>query len=52
MSWRDYLTDKERQKLERAEVAKKATADVYNSIIKELKDRCDARIRREKQSQK
>lgn len=50
MSWKDHLSDSEREELEKAEAAKKVATDAYNTIWRRLKNRCDARMRRAKSS--
>ena len=52
MSWKDFMTDDEQAELDKAEAEKQAAVDGYNSVWRKLKIRCDARMRRFKESTK
>jgi hypothetical protein len=48
MKWQDYLRDSERDELERVSAAKTATNEVYKATMRKLKNRCESRMRAEK----
>lgn len=52
MSWKDFLEDDEAQQLREAEKAKGEAVSGYNAVRRLLKARCDARMRRAKESEK
>lgn len=52
MSWLDFLSDDERAELEGARSAKEDATSAYNSVYRRLKTRCDARMRRARESQR
>lgn len=51
MSWKDFLEDEEAAQLRASEDAKVEAAANYNAVRRLLKARCDARMRRAKESQ-
>lgn len=51
MSWKDFLEDDEADQLREAETAKAEAVAGYNAVRRLLKARCDARMRRAKESQ-
>lgn len=51
MSWQDYLSEEERAELDNIRSAKEKAVDAYNSVYRKLKTRCDARMRRAKESE-
>lgn len=48
MTWQDHLTDKERAELDRATEKRDAARDEYNAKRLKLKNRAEARARRDK----
>ena len=50
MSWKDFLEDDEAEQLREAETAKEEAVSGYNAVRRLLKARCDARMRRAKES--
>ena len=48
MKWQDYLRDSEQDELNRASAAKEATTEVYKATMRKLKNRCESRMRAEK----
>lgn len=50
MSWKDFLKDDEADQLRKAETAKTEAVAGYNAVRRLLKTRCDARMRRAKES--
>lgn len=50
MSWKDFLEDDEADQLRKAETAKAEAVARYNAVRRLLKARCDARMRRAKES--
>lgn len=51
MSWKDFLEDDEAEQLRKAETAKAGVVAEYNAVRRLLKARCDARMRRAKESE-
>lgn len=51
MSWKDFLEDDEAAELQRAEAAKVKAVASYNATRRLLKARCDARMRRARESE-
>lgn len=51
MSWKDFLEDDEADQLRKAETAKAEAVAGYNAVRRLLKARCDARMRRAKESE-
>jgi hypothetical protein len=51
MSWKDFLEDDEADQLRKAETAKAEAVAGYNAVRRLLKARCDARMRRARESQ-
>ena len=51
MSWKDFLEDEEAERLREAETAKAEAVAGYNAVRRLLKARCDARMRRAKESE-
>lgn len=51
MSWKDFLEDDEAAQLQDAEAVKAEAVAGYNAVRRLLKARCDARMRRAKESQ-
>lgn len=51
MSWKDFLEDDEAAQLQDAEAVKVEAVAGYNAVRRLLKARCDARMRRAKESQ-
>ena len=51
MSWKDFLEDDEAAQLQAAEDAKARVVTEYNAVRRLLKARCDARMRRAKESE-
>ena len=51
MSWKDFLEDDEAEQLREAETAKEEAVSGYNAVRRLLKARCDARMRRARESE-
>ena len=51
MSWKDFLEGDEAAQLQAAEDAKAKVVAEYNAVRRLLKARCDARVRRAKESE-
>jgi nucleoid-associated protein YejK len=51
VSWKDFLDADEALELQQAEAAKVKAVDAYNATRRLLKARCDARMRRAKESE-
>ncbi len=51
MSWKDFLEDDEAEQLRMAETAKEEAVSGYNAVRRLLKARCDARMRRARESE-